>query len=87
MTFKNIKRDLCIFAVNEAAQGNLDIPYEAINAALKALGSLENIRAAVAEIEAAAKMRDDFEVSFTAGMILGTIDREIAKVEERENDK
>ncbi len=81
MTFQDIRRDLCAFVVSEGAQGNLDIPVEAISAASKALGALETIRAEVAEIAAAARMREDTEVTFTAGIIAGVIDREIAKVE------
>ena len=81
MTFQDIRRDLCAFVLREGAQGNLDIPYEAISAASKALGALETIRAEVEEIAAAARMREDTEVTFTAGIIAGVIDREIAKVE------
>ncbi len=81
MTFQDIRRDLCAFVIGEGTQGNLDIPVEAISAATKALGALETIRDAVAEIAAAARMREDTEVTFTAGIIAGVIDREIAKVE------
>jgi hypothetical protein len=81
MTFQDIRRDLCAFVISEGAQGNLDIPVEAISAASKALGALETIRAEVAEIGATARMREDTEVTFTAGIIAGVIDREIARVE------
>ena len=81
MTFQDIRRDLCAFVIGEGAQGNLDIPVEAISAASKALGALETIRAEVAEIEAAARAREDFDVEFTAGIIAGVVRREIAKVE------
>ena len=53
----------------------------AYEAALRAFDALETIRAEVAEIEAAARMREDTEVIFTAGIIAGVVKREIAKVE------
>ena len=57
--------------------------YEAIQTAIKTFDALETIRAEVEEIAAAARMREDTEVTFTAGIIAGVIDREIAKVEGR----
>lgn len=81
MTLEEIKTYLkAVPFMLEEEYNDLNI-FESIEAAVIAIDALETIREAVAEIEAAAKMRDDFEVSFTAGMILGTINREIVKVE------